>query len=72
MEETKYSHLAGELGGPDQHQQHQDQRGVPVMTDDPDGLSSGVVVNLQMEVGRKSINVIFCLFFFLLIIHSPI
>lgn len=58
MEETKYSHLAGELGGPDHQQQQQHQRGVAVMTEDPDGLHPGVVVNLQMEV-RKYNDVLF-------------
>ena len=53
MEETKYSHLAGELGAPEhQQQQHHQQRGVSIMTEDPDGLHSSVVVDLQMEVRK--------------------
>lgn len=53
MEETKYSHLAEELGGPEQQQQQQQHhRGVAVMTEDPDSLHPGVVVNLQMEVRK--------------------
>lgn len=42
MEETKYSHLASDMGSAE-------QQGVAVMADDPDGMQHGVVVNLHME-----------------------